>query len=94
MRHTRNRQMTKIGAENFMGIKNFKISTIRKFDGKFDNRLDPTFKWQRDLKTVQFDAICKLLDLSIEKMATKVICLKYPNGVPRFVSIYPHQLDC
>ncbi|KIP28146.1 hypothetical protein P4V71_28890 [Bacillus thuringiensis] len=94
MRHTRNRQMTKIGAENFMGMKNFKISTIRKFDGKFDNRLDSTFKWQRDLKTVQFDTICKLLDLSIETMATKVICLKYPNGVPRFVSIYPHQLDC
>lgn len=47
MRHTRNRQMTKIGEENFMGMKNFKISTIRKFDGKFPNRLDPTFKWRR-----------------------------------------------
>ncbi|MEW4153096.1 hypothetical protein Q0N88_24300 [Bacillus thuringiensis] len=58
------------------------------------NELDPTFKWQRDLKTVQFDAMCTFLDLSIETMATKVICLKYPNGVPRFVSIYPHQLDC
>ncbi|KWU69130.1 hypothetical protein AWW71_27285 [Bacillus cereus] len=48
MRHTRNRQMTRIGEENFMEMKNFKISTIRKFDGKFPNRLDPTFKWHRD----------------------------------------------
>lgn len=47
MRYTRNRQMTKIGEENFMGMKNFKISTIRKFDGRFPNRLDPTFKWIR-----------------------------------------------
>ncbi len=47
MRHTRNRQMTKIGEENFMRMKNIKISTIRKPDGKFPNRLDPTFKWIR-----------------------------------------------
>ncbi|HFK1731158.1 hypothetical protein OCD85_01080 [Bacillus pacificus] len=48
MRHTRNRQMTKIGEENFMRMKNIKISTIRKPDGKFPNRLDPTFRWHRD----------------------------------------------
>ncbi|MEC2554672.1 hypothetical protein P9W85_25525 [Bacillus tropicus] len=48
MRHTRNRQMTKIGEENFMRMKNIKISTIRKPDGKFPNRLDPTFKWNRN----------------------------------------------
>ncbi len=47
MRHTRNRQMTKIGEENFMSMKNIKISTIRKPDGRFPNRLDPTFKWIR-----------------------------------------------
>ncbi|ALL20643.1 hypothetical protein BK764_00190 [Bacillus thuringiensis serovar israelensis] len=52
MRHTRNRQMTKIGAENFMRMKNIKISTIRKPDGKFPNRLDPTFKWKRDFDSV------------------------------------------
>ncbi|MGH1058903.1 hypothetical protein ACQVUC_28555 [Bacillus paranthracis] len=28
-------------------MKNIKISTIRKPDGKFPNRLDPTFKWIR-----------------------------------------------
>ncbi len=48
MRHTRNRQITKIGKEKYMAMKNFKISTIRKFDGKFPNRLDPTFRWHRD----------------------------------------------
>ncbi|MGN4669709.1 hypothetical protein ACTFRP_29505 [Bacillus cereus group sp. MYBK234-1] len=52
MRHTRNRQMTKIGEENFMGMKNIRISTIREIDGKFANRLDPTFKWKRDLDSV------------------------------------------
>ncbi|WP_255289716.1 hypothetical protein [Bacillus thuringiensis] len=39
--------MTKIGEENFMGMKNIRITTIRKFDGNFPNRLDPTFKWRR-----------------------------------------------
>ncbi len=48
MRHTRNRQITKIGKEKYMAMKNFKISTIRKFDGEFNNRLDPTFRWHRD----------------------------------------------
>ncbi|PEU53096.1 hypothetical protein COD68_00160 [Bacillus cereus] len=54
MRHTRNRQMTKIGEENFMGMKSIKISTIRNFDGKFPNRLDPTFKWHRKHNKVSY----------------------------------------
>ncbi|MEK4809122.1 hypothetical protein ACQVST_26310 [Bacillus cereus] len=71
---------------------NITIKELRELYVEY-GKLDPTFKWQRDLKTIQFDAICTLLDLSIETMATKVICLKYPNGVPSYVSIYPHQLD-
>lgn len=71
---------------------NITIKELRELYVEY-GKLDPTFKWQRDLKTVQFDAKCMLLDLSIETMATKVICLKYPNGVPRYVSIYPHHLD-
>ncbi|PGS79310.1 hypothetical protein COC69_12575 [Bacillus cereus] len=75
MRHTRNRQMTKIGEENFMGMKNFKISMIRKFDGKFPNRLDPTFKWDRKMGRVQW---------SFENGNTKTTMfalLKYPTAL-------------
>ncbi len=46
--------MTKIGEENFMSMKNIKISTIRKPDGKFPNRLDPTFKWHRKYNKVSY----------------------------------------
>lgn len=69
MRYTRNRQMTKIGEENFMGMKNFKISTIRKFDGKFPNRLDPTFKWNRNGCKNQYVSWVLPIDIFIEEIA-------------------------
>lgn len=80
MRHTRNRQMTKIGEENFMGMKNIRITTIRKFDGKYPNRLDPTFKWDRKMRRVQWSFENE------DTQTTMFALLKYPT-VPRWINV-------
>ncbi|EJR11161.1 hypothetical protein C2L96_28910 [Bacillus cereus] len=80
MRHTRNRQMTKIGEENFMSMKNIKISTIRKPDGKFPNRLDQTFKWDRKMGRVQWSFKTE------HTKTTMFALLKYPS-VPRWFNV-------
>ncbi|MGN4512068.1 hypothetical protein [Bacillus cereus group sp. MYBK242-2] len=69
MRHTRNRQMTKIGKENFMRMKNIKISTIRKPDETFPNRLDQTFKWNRNGCKNQYVSWVLPIDIFIEEIA-------------------------
>ncbi|MDI6680151.1 hypothetical protein QMA02_30870 [Bacillus wiedmannii] len=75
MRHTRNRQMTKIGEENFMSMKNIKISTIRKPNGKFPNRLDPTFKWNREIGIVTWSFWIGNIE------TTRCAVLKFPEHV-------------
>lgn len=44
MRHTRNRQMVKMGHKKFKYLANNKISLMR----KTGYRLDPTFRWHRE----------------------------------------------
>lgn len=49
MRHTRNRQIVKLGHKNFKYLANNKISLMRKNGYK---GLDPNFQWHRDFHGV------------------------------------------
>lgn len=70
----------------------FKNLTIKETERIFvrNGILDSTFKWQRELNTVQFDTKCVMFK-DKEIMVTKVIPLKYREGMPKYTSIYPHE---
>ena len=89
MRYTRNRQLIKLGRDH-KEQKNYSVQHMK--DEFLGGEIDPSFKWHRDLGTIQFDTKCRVLK-DKEVWVTKVMPLKFDEGMPKWASIYSHGLE-